>query len=538
MLQFPGVFAISTAFDVERFLSHHALQAGVYGRRTMATVKAGSSKESTASKTKERDARSPVSTLALQIVHTAVQPDVGVATLAALAERDAAFAVKLLSLVNSPIHALAVKVTDVRHAAALLGARGIRDIALALAVSDMVPLGPPGEALMGICLRRAAASKALAMRLGLANPGEYMTAGLLLEIGILQGARSNVEGAGRLAKTPVAARILRERAAGLEPHPTTGSLLALEWRLPDVLLEAIRHHHAPTAPKEQLPHVTWVAEKVAAHSEGGNTSHARDAAISACAGLGMKRAEAESLLAEMPALVLELGTAFGRGVGPQPDVRKLLTDVNAVLLEANRSYEELIRMLETIVDDKSALVAELEVAHERLEQRATTDALTGVANRRTFSEVLARDIARTRRSNEPISVVLLDVDHFKKVNDEHGHVVGDAVLRRVGKLLSTAVRAGDLVARYGGEEFILLLPQTTSALAAFAAERLRSAVEKLRFDVAGGTFSVTASFGIATFVGEAATADELVAAADAALYAAKTDGRNRVAVAPAAKPGS
>ena len=106
-----------------------------------------------------QDARSPVSTLALQIIHAAVQPDVAVADLGALAEKDAAFAGKLLSLVNSPVHAVSRKVTDVKQAASLLGARGIRDIALALAVSDMVPLGPSGEVLMTICLRRASAAR-------------------------------------------------------------------------------------------------------------------------------------------------------------------------------------------------------------------------------------------------------------------------------------------------------------------------------------------------------------------------------------------
>ena len=484
--------------------------------------------------TKARDAKSPVSTLALQIVHAAVQPDVSVADLALLAEKDAAFAARLLSLINSPVHAVARKVTDVRQAAALLGARGIRDIALALSVTDLVPLGPAGEVLMAICLRRAAAARGLAVRLKLSNSGECFTAGLLLELGILMSARLSLEGASALARSPVATRILRERSAGLPAHPVSGADIALEWHLPEVLVHAIRYHHESPVPRSELPHVAWAAERVAAVFEGGNITETREVALSAMSGLGIKRNDGEAFLTEMPGLLKEAASSFGRSVGAQPDSQKVLVDVNAMLYELNQSYQELVRTLEAVVEEKAVVVDNLREANERLERLAAIDGLTGVLNRRAFNEAMVRDVARTRRSGDWLSVAMLDVDFFKKVNDGLGHPTGDKVLSLIGKALGQTVRAGDVVGRYGGEEFVILLPATDGAGATVVAERLRLIIRGLSIEGPMGPFNVTASFGVASAKGDGASNEDLVARADAALYRSKQGGRDRVSLAEAA----
>jgi diguanylate cyclase (GGDEF)-like protein len=159
---------------------------------------------------------------------------------------------------------------------------------------------------------------------------------------------------------------------------------------------------------------------------------------------------------------------------------------------------------------------------QRIQRLAACDGLTGVGNRRSFDEGLAREILRAGRSRRPLSLVMLDIDHFKKLNDTHGHHAGDTVLRRVGKQLSEECRSSDLVARYGGEEFAALLPDTDLEQAKALAERLRIVIaeetEELR---------VTASFGVASCPDHASTPAELVRAADAALYESKHRGRNR-----------
>lgn len=156
-----------------------------------------------------------------------------------------------------------------------------------------------------------------------------------------------------------------------------------------------------------------------------------------------------------------------------------------------------------------------------VERLATSDALTGLANRRLFDETLERAVARARRTGEPLAVAVLDIDHFKAVNDEHGHQVGDEVLRQLATALRQVVRAGDLVARYGGEEFVVLATQASVDDAVVLAERLRAAARTV------SAVPVTISVGVAGLPagGDGAA---MVADADAALYRAKATGRDRV----------
>ncbi len=166
---------------------------------------------------------------------------------------------------------------------------------------------------------------------------------------------------------------------------------------------------------------------------------------------------------------------------------------------------------------------------EELRRRATTDALTGLANRGAFEEALVREVARARRAGTPLAVVVLDVDHFKRVNDAHGHPAGDGVLREIAARLAAASRAGDLAARVGGEEFAVALPGADLAAGAEAAERIRRRIAAEPVAVAGGAaLAVTASLGVAA-LRDGEDAPALLARADARLYDAKRAGRNRSA---------
>ena len=167
----------------------------------------------------------------------------------------------------------------------------------------------------------------------------------------------------------------------------------------------------------------------------------------------------------------------------------------------------------------------------RLEALAHTDPLTQVLNRRAMTERVAAELERARRYDTVVSLLMVDLDHFKRVNDTHGHLVGDDVLRDVAAMLRHAVRSVDLVARYGGEEFVVVLPETHEAGAMIFAERLRERIEEHSFaDFAPLGLHLTASVGVAMFPSPGANSvDELLARADEALYRAKADGRNRVA---------
>jgi diguanylate cyclase (GGDEF)-like protein len=167
---------------------------------------------------------------------------------------------------------------------------------------------------------------------------------------------------------------------------------------------------------------------------------------------------------------------------------------------------------------------------EEVTARAATDELTGLPNRRLFDERLKQHLAECDRFDQVLSLILCDVDHFKRVNDEHGHKAGDLVLAAIARALGHGIRNIDICARYGGEEMAILLPQTPIERAREVAERLRKTVESLRVPIEGGTISVTASFGVACYPTSGSGRESLFSTADRALYAAKHEGRNRVSV--------
>ena len=161
-------------------------------------------------------------------------------------------------------------------------------------------------------------------------------------------------------------------------------------------------------------------------------------------------------------------------------------------------------------------------------ESVTRDALTGCHNRKAFDERLPAEMAFAYRHDRPVSLVMLDIDHFKRVNDTYGHLGGDAVLRMVGAILRASIRTEDVVCRYGGEEFAVILREQGADSAWVVAERLRRAIEAASCTTANQEIHVTASLGVATWVGGDPDGKGLVKVADQALYAAKLAGRNRV----------
>lgn len=176
--------------------------------------------------------------------------------------------------------------------------------------------------------------------------------------------------------------------------------------------------------------------------------------------------------------------------------------------------------------------AELESMLTKTERLAMTDALTGIFNRRRFTEILRREWATARRYKHPLSLLLVDVDRFKIVNDTDGHAAGDEVLKCVAEVLTTSIREVDVCARYGGDEFVLLLPHTPAENALVVAERVRARMKKERAKWAGEASQVSLSIGIAsTEDPEMQSADDLVEAADRALFDGKKRGRDGAVVA-------
>ncbi len=245
-------------------------------------------------------------------------------------------------------------------------------------------------------------------------------------------------------------------------------------------------------------------------------------------------AEARAALdvsAETPCFVIEDDDATSEQAGPpvmQDSVHFGERTIGTFALAPCASEGRDDRMLVSTIARELGGALRMATLVEESRWMATTDALTGLLNRRAFLESTIREVARAKRYNDKLSVVLLDVDHFKHINDKRGHAAGDMVLSAVGTLLNRALRTCDIVARWGGEEFVLVLPSTALEGAEQVAERVREMLESAKIkDGNGDLIPVTASFGVATYTsGE--TLEQVVDRADRAMYLAKSGGRNRV----------
>jgi len=200
---------------------------------------------------------------------------------------------------------------------------------------------------------------------------------------------------------------------------------------------------------------------------------------------------------------------------------------------AGHLEEKVAERTQELEHTNAQLSLEIEVrkrAEIELERLARTDPLTGIYNRRYFFELAQKEFARAQRYDFPLSVMMFDIDHFKRINDTHGHFTGDQVLRAVAGIIRESMREVDIFARYGGEEFVMLLPETGITDARKSAERLRAMVENKVIDTDSGEIQITASIGLASLDGKVDLLERLLDFADVAMYGAKQKGRNRVNV--------
>jgi diguanylate cyclase (GGDEF)-like protein len=331
------------------------------------------------------------------------------------------------------------------------------------------------------------------------------------------GAPGRSPRGGREAELPPDVRRLRIELAPL----TFRAGLRFQTRLEPIDADWGRPTAEPFAELTQLP-------------PGGYTLHARTVGPSG----EVSPQTAWSFRVRPPwyraswALALWIAAALG-GVRGYAGLRGRALRQRAARLEA-RVAEQTVELRHHLAELRCAQ-GELEAANARLEALSLLDELTGVANRRRLQQVLAEEWNRARRQQLPLGLIILDLDHFKLLNDTQGHPEGDLRLQAVAAYLAQAVRrTGDLVARHGGEEFAVLLPATGLAAAQRLAEQLRLGIEALALPHAATPRGrVTASFGVAALVpAHDQAADRLIEAADDALYRAKTAGRNRVWPAP------
>jgi diguanylate cyclase (GGDEF)-like protein len=473
----------------------------------------------------------------VRIVHASDRPNIGIGELGQMCEEDPVFRERLLSHVNSAGVGVGRRIMNVQHAISLLGVGGVRNVALEACIAQVAP--PSAEepteddgVLLGLCLRRGVAARACARKLSRSDLHDCFVVGLLLEVGLVSQSADDLQSALGLARSPAGMRVMLATAAGEENHPQRGARVAQSWLLDPETVQAIAQHHDAEPPASSLGAVAWVAERIAAVFEGGEPAVLRMEAITAGERVGLSAADIDDVLAELPKTVRETAAQFKREVDHQPDFDALLKDVPTTLAEVTRNYAELALRLELLLAEKDRIATQLDTAKGQLSTFALTDALTGLPTARAFDEALVRDLARADRFGMPLSIVIIDADHFQLLNETYGRHTGDAVLQSFAGMLRELVRATDIPARLAGERFGLILPNTELQFARNIAERLRKKVAELPLG-APGELRFTISSGIATTRGPGCKGNQrtLLDSANTALTQAKREGRNRTQVA-------
>ncbi len=199
-----------------------------------------------------------------------------------------------------------------------------------------------------------------------------------------------------------------------------------------------------------------------------------------------------------------------------------------VLDEIQKNIEDIIRNFDVPDANKMDVIKKINFIYNQSKHLSITDELTGLFNRRHFEQNFEREFLRAKRYNSDLSIAIIDIDFFKKVNDTYGHLCGDYVLREAAYMIQESFRKTDMVFRYGGEEFVVILTETSLESALIPLERLRKKIEAKNLFYEGKNFNITVSIGLNSDTSKFESASEFLDAADKALYRAKENGRNRI----------
>jgi diguanylate cyclase (GGDEF)-like protein len=467
--------------------------------------------------------------IAVEVLELAQSDDVDLGAMAKVIERDPALTTKLLRTVNSSFYARSKSVSTLSQAVVILGLQSVKTLVLGFSLTGALVRGESKGFDHMLYWKRsiysATAARVIAKKMKLVQAEEIFLAALLSDIGMLALAETLGDEYGKLcaqAKSHADLPALEKAQLGAD-HGEVGRWLCQQWKLPPVLSGPIGAHHDPST--ETDPNVLSMTEAVSLGSRCGDVfvdaqamNAITDARTRLAAQLDISVEEADNVLKE---------------IGEQTNETARLFDIN---LGTTADYQAVVkRAMDALVDlslRSQQRTEELTERNEELRIKATIDRLTGLANRGTFDEFLAAKLEAATKTGQPLSLIMLDVDKFKSVNDTHGHPIGDEVLRQVAAIIGASARTDDLAARYGGEEMAVILPNTTRAGAGAAAERLRAALAAKPISTEAGELAITGSFGVACYDGSCPlnTPSALIKAADLAVYTAKKSGRNNVKV--------
>jgi diguanylate cyclase (GGDEF)-like protein len=488
--------------------------------------------------------------IAAQILNTIQNEESSLDDLEQVISADPALTSKLLRIANSAFYSLPYEVSNVNRALSILGTNVIKNIALSFVIASDLR-GEEESALNFDYFWRRSVTAAVAAELvmGLLHEKDenIFVTGLLQDIGILiiylNKGRQYTSALEQCTVNRETDLINLEQKMYQFDHQQLGGTLLESWEFPRCIVQPVLYHHEPhLAPEEyqKTCSVLYVSNLLSAIYSG--TEKATNVQLlqkKMGEFFNISEEQTRTLLDDVAKKSLDILNIFEIDPGQMKPYSQMLQEANDELGKLNFSYEQLLLELKESKEKSDNFANELRQANSRLEELAFRDGLTNLYNHRYFQEILSSEMARAKRYNDSLCLILFDIDFFKKVNDTHGHPAGDQVLINLAQAISKAVRPCDIVARYGGEEFAVILPQTSETGLKVFAERLRRCAASLTTVFKKGPVTITISCGGAHFSPtDKVTEQEFISTVDRALFLSKNNGRNRVTILPTDSPAN
>lgn len=494
-------------------------------------------------------------TVATQVVTLTSQEETTLADVAEVVMQDVALSSKILKVANSAFYAFPQQIGSIQQAVSMLGTNAVQSLVLSFSLLQIKKGSKPSkfdfDKFWERSLAEAISAQLILGKVPGANTEEIFVSALLQNLGQLVLACTQPElydqVLARMEEDTPLSELQAESGVFGADHCFIGYEVAKHWNFPLSISLPILHHHDPVSyvgGDQEINHATraiYLSDILVSifHSDSPEEYHKRFR-TEAKQLLGLGSDKIEEILEAAHTELEEGATNFGIKISEARPVQEILQEANIRLSLLNLDYDQVNKELVKAKVSLEKLAKELQEKNILLKELADLDGLTGLYNNRFFQSALDRELNRTVRQKYKLSLLLIDIDHFKRFNDDYGHLVGDFVLAEFAKVLSENLREYDTLARYGGEEFVVILPETHAEDAAMVAEKLRKAVESRAFKEDGEVYKVTASFGVSMRDGtqeEGPSKLQLIKSADEALYDAKKKGRNQVAIYAGAKKG-
>ena len=484
--------------------------------------------------------------VASKLVSITADEDTTINEIADVITKDIALSAKILKVANSAFYGFAQQIGTIGQAVSIMGVNAVRSLVLSFSFLNIRKEAKDDafdyKSFWERGLASAVSARLIMQSIDKDDAEEAFIAGLIQNIGEMVMARTFPKQVRQVQDktkgSPDSAIAFEKKIIGAS-HAAIGHAVVKKWGFPSLLLAPVLYHHDPEGaarldPRRlKLVQVVHLSDLVAGILYSDRPQHYHRLFREKITLIPrFNKRSAAGVLDRVHREISEVSGSFDMKIKKPRPVEDLLIEANASLSVLNLSYEQMNKELIAAKVQLEKLNRELKEKNSRLELLANRDGLTEVFNHRYFQHFLSREINRSQRKKTELSLILMDIDHFKKFNDAHGHQVGDLLLNEFCTVLGDNLRKYDLLARYGGEEFVVVLPETDLESATAVAEKLRGILASHIFFLQGNNCRATASFGVAGMAPatDSFGKDELIQFADKALYEAKKKGRNRVTV--------